>query len=69
MTPVCQMLNIFSLGCFVIVGYQSYSGGVISEFDDGVCGVYRRTVVRKYGIEEGAEDTSLGGVDVQDEGR
>ena len=66
-TSVCQVLNLLYVGCLIVVRYQAYYGGVVSEFDNGVIGVYVG-VYGKYGIKEGAEDVALGCACVEYEG-
>ncbi len=44
-TPLCQMLDLFPVGCLSVVGYQSYYSSVVGKFYSGVSGMNRQTVL------------------------
>ena len=43
MTPQCHFTYFLPIGCRIIVGYQAYNCGVISELDDGELVSYKAT--------------------------
>lgn len=67
LTPLSQMLYLLSVGCFLVVCYESNYGGVVRKFDNGIGGVNLGAVVHEKGVEEGAEDAFLWRSCVQDQ--
>lgn len=49
MTPVCEMPDPVSVGCFIIVSYHSYYCGTASKFHSVVGSVNEGAVMREGG--------------------
>lgn len=58
-TPVWEMPDLISVGCFIIVLYHSYYCGTASKFDSVVGSVNERADIEgKWEVEEGAANTT-----------
>ncbi len=54
LTPLHEVVDLTSVGCFIIVCDQTDYSGVICKLDDGVGVVPSHTVMRIQGVEERA---------------
>ncbi len=69
LTPFSQGTHLLSVGHLIVVGDQAYHRCVISKFDDDIGAVCCCTVVCVQGVQEWAEDATLWGTNVEDQGR
>ncbi len=60
LTPFSQGTHLLSVGRLIVVGDQAYHRCVISKFDDDIRAVCCCTVVCVQGVQEWAEDATLG---------
>lgn len=54
-----QVLDLLSVGCFIVICDQSYDCGVVRKCNYGVAGVNGGTVMCVKGVEDGAENALL----------